>query len=277
MNYLTNYYKNLAEKLEYQVNNLETQVKFLNESMSSYGPSSRGRQMGMGDSMYSGSMVQGDLNGDGMVDGADLGLQLGRGGNPNDITSMYTGQYQVSDPAFRSTASGRRPNARGQQAATGDSSYGGPRVANPARGAASMGDSYYGGSRMPGDLNGDGRIDGADLGLGLGNNYGTSAVTQNWTAPYQVGGPAAFRSASRGPASNRGRSPMGMDDSSYGGSMVQGDLNGDGRVDGADLGLQLGRGGNPNDITGMYTGPYQSGGPADFRRTSQTGNRRRSR
>jgi hypothetical protein len=107
MNYLTNYYKNLAEKLEYQVNNLETQVKFINEAMSNYGPS-RGRQMGMGDSMYSGSMTQGDLNNDGMVDGADLGLQLGSGGNPNDIVSNYTSPYQVGGQAdFRSTNTNR--------------------------------------------------------------------------------------------------------------------------------------------------------------------------
>jgi|694.fasta_scaffold08061_28 hypothetical protein len=273
MNYLTNYYKNLAEKLEYQVNNLETQVKFINEAMSNYGPS-RGRQMGMGDSMYSGSMTQGDLNNDGMVDGADLGLQLGRGGNPNDITSMYSSQYQVDGPAFRSTTSGRRPSARGRQTTTGDSSYQGPRVANPARGVASMGDSSYGGSRMPGDYNGDGRVDGADLGLGLSNNYGTSTVTQNWTLPYQQGGPASMRMANRGPS--RGRQ-MGMGDSSYGGSRTPGDLNNDGMVDGADLGLQLGSGGNPNDIVSNYTSPYQVGGQADFRSTNTNRNRRRSR
>ena len=274
MNYLTNYYKNLAEKLEYQVNNLETQVKFINESMSSYGPSSRGRQMGMGDSMYSGSMVQGDLNGDGMVDGADLGIQLGRGGNPNVITGSYTGQYGVGGPAFRSTASGRRPNARGRQATTGDSSYSGPRVANPARGAASMGDSSYGGSRIPGDYNNDGTVNGADLGMGLGNNYGTSTVIGNWTAPYQSGGPAAFRSASRGPTSNR--RPQ-MADSSYGGSRMPGDYNGDGTVDGADLGIGLGNDYGTSAVTKNWTAPYQSGGPVDFRRTGQTGNRRRSR
>jgi hypothetical protein len=274
MNYLTNYYKNLAEKLEYQVNNLETQVKFINESMSSYGPS-RGRQMGMGDSMYSGSMTQGDLNNDGMVDGADLGLQLGRGGNPNDITSMYSSQYQVAGPAFRSTTSGRRPSARGRQTTTGDSSYQGPRVANPARGVASMGDSSYGGSRMPGDYNGDGRVDGADLGLGLSNNYGTSAVTQNWSLPYQQGGPASMRMANRGPTSNRGRSPMG--DSSYGGSRMDGDYNGDGRVDGADLGLGLGNNYGTSAVTQNWTAPYQQAGPADFRSTNPNRNRRRSR
>jgi hypothetical protein len=275
MNYLTNYYKNLAEKLEYQVNNLETQVKFINESMSSYG-TSRGRQMGMGDSMYSGSMTQGDLNGDGMVDGADLGLNLGGGGNPNATISNWSAPYQQAGPAFRSTASGRRPSARGRQTPTGDSSYQGPRVANPARGAASMGDSSYGGSRMPGDYNGDGRVDGADLGLGLGNNTGngTSNVLQNWTTPYQQSG-QAFRSMGRGPTSVRGAASMG--DSSYEGGRIPGDLNGDGMVDGADLGLNLGRGGNASDITNNWSAPYQSGGPVDFRRTSQTGNRRRSR
>jgi len=255
MNYLTNYYKNLAEKLEYQVNNLENQVKFINEAMSNYGPS-RGRQMGMGDSMYLGSMTQGDLNNDGMVDGADLGLQLGRGGNPNDITSMYSSQYQVAGPAFRSTTSGRRPGSRGRP---------------------EMSDSSYEGSRIPGDYNGDGRVDGADLGLGLSNNYGTSAVTQNWTLPYQQGGPAFMRMANRGPTLNRGRSQMGMGDSYYGGSRTPGDLNNDGMVDGADLGLQLGSGGNPNDIVSNYTPPYQVGGRADFRSTNPNRNRRRSR
>jgi hypothetical protein len=272
MNYLTNYYKNLAEKLEYQVNNLETQVKFINESMSNYGPS-RGRSSEMGDSMYSGSMTQGDLNGDGMVDGADLGLNLGRGGDPNATISNWSAPYQQGGPAFRSTTSGRRPSARGRSP-MGDSSYQGPRVANPARGVASMGDSSYGGSRMDGDYNGDGRVDGADLGLGLGNNYGTSGVLQNWTTPYQQRGPA-FRSTGRGPTSVRGAASMG--DSSYEGSRMDGDYNGDGRVDGADLGLGLGNNYGTSAVTGNWTAPYQQGGPADFRRTSQTGNRRRSR
>jgi hypothetical protein len=136
-----------------------------------------------------------------------------------------------------------------------------------------MGDSSYGGSRIPGDYNGDGRVDGADLGLGLGNNYGTSAVTGNWTLPYQQGGPA-LRMANRGPS--RGRQ-MDMGDSSYGGSRMDGDYNGDGRVDGADLGLGLGNNYGTSAVTGNWTAPYQVGGQADFRSTNPNRNRRRSR
>ena len=99
MNYITNYYKNLSEQLQEQVNRLEKEVKMINEAVASYQTMARPAQMGgpstLSDrySVNSGDQysaeVQGvlsswgqsnspyDYNGDGVVDGVDLGLALG--------------------------------------------------------------------------------------------------------------------------------------------------------------------------------------------------------
>ena len=239
MNYLTNYYKNLSEQLEHKVNELQNQVRMINEATMSTG-NVYGRtrdtmpSAGTWDQSYQ-SGIPGDFNGDGRVNGADLGLALGAGGNMQHIAAIlanWTRAGGASVPSARSTS-----------------------------GAASNPSS----PNIQGDYNGDGIVDGADLGLALGRGDDPNVVMRNWTRG--SGGNPSPRSATQ--ASQYGRGPAvfgGADSVSYG--SVSGDYNGDGRVDGADLGLALGRGEDPNNVLRNWGGgnPYgmsTTGGPSN--------------
>jgi hypothetical protein len=168
MNYLTNYYKNLSEKLQHQVNSLNNQHQMLSEALSSYGPT--GRELD-----DNGTFQQ-------PFSGQQLGQMLGSG-NVRGAQS-YVNSYAPMQVAGQ--ASYRMAPAPGS---------------NRGRGAASMDDSQ--GGFLPGDYNGDGRVDGADLGQALGSGQNASNVVNNWSSGRQVGGYA--NRSMMGPNRGRGR------------------------------------------------------------------------
>lgn len=268
MNYLTNYYKNLSEKLQHRVNTLESQARMINEAMTSYNVYGNRPSAMDTAAMGGGAGIPGDYNGDGRVDGYDLGIALGNYGQPGynyqSTLQNWTGNMSNAGPAFRSTAapsSNRNKSGVGMAAADSD--------------AAS-------GSYIQGDYNGDGRVDGADLGIALGNygqpGYNYQTTLQNWTTPVNNAGPA-FRSTaapSAGRGRNMARGVEGMDTAP--GAGIPGDYNGDGRVDGADLGIALGNYGQPgynqNTVLNNWTGPVNNAGPATYRATPATARQR---
>lgn len=203
MNYITNYYKNLSEQLQAQVNHLEREVRMINEAIAAgtMAPSAQSMaQAGRPEATnpgydpqmlaallaaYGQNSSQFDYNRDGVVDGADLGILLGGGGN-NPLTQRST-QISTGSPAtpagslgqgqFVSGAGMRRPTQAGGGRFNPTASMGGANAfANAGR------PTQGGGSQFTGDLNGDGVVDGADLGLALGGqgsgNY--QGVLQNW-------------------------------------------------------------------------------------------------
>lgn len=203
MNYITNYYKNLAEQLQAQVNHLEREVKMINEAMgaATMGPGAQSiAQAGRPEATNPGydpqmlaallaawgqNSSQYDLNGDGVVDGADLGMVLGGQGTvPGGMmrsTQLSTGSQarpsgSLSQGQSVSGAGMRRPTQAGGGRFSNTASLGGPNAfANAAR-------PPQGGAQFTGDLNGDGVVDGADLGLALGGQAGGNyqGVLQNW-------------------------------------------------------------------------------------------------
>lgn len=92
MNYLTNYYKNLSEQLQEKINLLESQLVQVNEDLEpgtivqGYGSSNTSTTTNQNDSPELNSFLQAwgssdptyDYNGDGVVDGNDLGIFLSR-------------------------------------------------------------------------------------------------------------------------------------------------------------------------------------------------------
>lgn len=288
MNYLTNYYKNLSEKLQTQVNLLENRAQQLNEAIAT--TTVYGNRPNVGDSQYSGSYMYGDYNGDGVVDGADLGIALGGYGQPGydyqNVIQNWTGNMQAAGPAFRSTRINRGQGVRGASdmgvgsapqfgVAGSAGGYGGAARASVG-GRPTMSDVGYGGQAMgaagpaggyggqargsgrgssptsgggmggaqgslPGDYNGDGRVDGADISYVL-NNWGQfgqqdlNNVNSNFGGRF--GTPTQFRSTSSRRVNSRDMESAGGYGGQAGGGLY--DLNGDGRVDGADLGLMLG-------------------------------------
>jgi hypothetical protein len=215
MNYLTNYYKNLSEQLQYRANRLENEVRMINEALSSYEGMARRDATGsapipavnrrgvMG--MDTGPM-SGGAGSPGPFSGAQLGQLLGSG-NMNAVNQYLAqyganGAYQAGPAAYTSSnpSSNRRNRARGAASAGEESDYG---VGGQAEGPGQ-------GSGIPGDYNGDGRVDGADLGMALGGGSNTSNVLQNWSLPYSQQGPATLSS---GPSvlSNRPRGVYGSD------------------------------------------------------------------
>ena len=237
----------------------------INEAVSTMSVYNAGRASG---DAFGGSGIPGDYNGDGVVDGYDLGIALGNYGQPGyDFQNTLQNWTQQTAPAnFRSTrASGRGTGAGGRTskpdgkagnfgyktpnyAAGGD--MGGGRSIDDTRGGYSPtyggGMPGGGGGGIPGDYNGDGRVDGADLGIALGNygqpGYDFQTTLQNWS-PQQRSSQITARST-RAPRSSASMEIAGeMDGSSPTG--IPGDYNGDGRVDGADLGLALGNYGQP--------------------------------
>lgn len=92
MNYLTNYYKNLSEQLQQKVNLLESYLQQVNEDlepgtvMQGYGSSTSSTTTNQNDNPDLNNFLQAwgssdptyDYNGDGVVDGNDLGIHLSR-------------------------------------------------------------------------------------------------------------------------------------------------------------------------------------------------------
>jgi len=204
MNYITNYYKNLSEQLQAQVNHLEREVRMINEAItaSTMAPSAQSfAQAGRPEATnpgydpqmlaallaaYGQNSSQFDYNRDGVVDGADLGILLGgqAGGNPLTQRSTQVSTGNPATPAgslgqgqFVSGAGMRRPTQAGGGRFNPNASIGGANAfANAGR------PTQGGGSQFTGDLNGDGVVDGADLGLALGGQAGGNyqGVLQNW-------------------------------------------------------------------------------------------------
>jgi len=210
MNYITNYYKNLSEQLQVQVNRLEREVRMINEAMgaATMGPGAQsiaqaGRpeatNLGYDPQMlaallaaYGQNSSQYDFNGDGVVDGADLGILLGGQGTvPGGMmrsTQLSTGSQaspagSLSQGQFVSGAGMRRPTQAGGGRFSNTASMGG------ANAFANTGRPTQGGGQFTGDLNGDGVVDGADLGLALGGQGGGNyqGVLQNWGLSPQQG------------------------------------------------------------------------------------------
>jgi len=130
---------------------------------------------------------------------------------------------------------------------TYNAGYGsGRRVAGPADSFARPGQS------IPGDYNGDGLVTGADLGLALGQNQASTNVTSNWGG--QFGGAYAPVSAQSSSTLRGRRSVAGEADTfSRPSGGLAGDLNNDGVVNGADLGLQLGGGQNASSVINNWS------------------------
>lgn len=292
MNYLTNYYKNLSEKLQAQVNLLESKAQQLNEAIATstvYG----NRPMSAGDS--NGGFMYGDYNGDGRVDGADLGIALGGYGQPGydfqGVLQNWTGNMSAAGPAFRSARIGRGSQS-GVGAGEMSGGYGGaarpsvsgrPTMSDVGPAGAFRGDGrtntspvsggrMVGGGALPGDYNGDGRVDGEDVTYVLANwgrlnQNDLNTVNSNFGGRF--GPPAQFRSAS---STNRARGGREIElAGGYGGQQGGAyDLNGDGRVDGADLGLMLGnydQYGNAgiSNLIGNWSGPDSGVGVPSLR------------
>lgn len=180
MNYLTNYYKNLSEKLQHQVNSLNNQHQMLSEALSSYG--SYGRAP-----VDNGAVQQ-------PFSGQQLGQMLGSGnvhGAQNYVNS-FSGEYNGGSPAtYRMAPSAGSGRGRGS-----------------SRGSASMDDSQ--GGFLPGDYNGDGRVDGADLGQALGSGQNANSVINSWSAGGgNPSGGLVNRSMAINSGRGRGRGVMG--------------------------------------------------------------------
>lgn len=211
MNYITNYYKNLSEKLSDEVRVLENQVKQLHEAYGSYGTAPGSLGMGASPafsfapprqqqypinpilSSWGSQNSPQDLNGDGVVDGMDLGIGLGGGlqsvGNPTQMNTTGFGTM----PSMRTGMAGA-----GTQRSSFGRGFGQPGAPSMAPGAPSqMGarpqpmsgqfrnpNAPQVGGPVPGDLNGDGVVDGQDLGIALGQGgNGYQQVLQNWGVP----------------------------------------------------------------------------------------------
>jgi hypothetical protein len=185
MNYLTNYYKNLSEQLQARANYLENQVRMINEAMTTYntGYGSGRRVAGPADSFARpGQSIPGDYNGDGLVTGADLGLALGQNQAATNVTSNWGGQF---GGAYAPVSAQSSSTSRGRRSVAGEADA----FSRPSGGLA-------------GDLNNDGVVNGADLGLQLGGGQNASSVINNWSMGYNQAGPATYRTT---PQINRNR------------------------------------------------------------------------
>jgi hypothetical protein len=213
MNYVTNYYKNLSEQLQQR-------VQILSEALASYGNVNR--------NPYDDGMAPQTFN------GALLGQMLGSGnvhGAQNYVNS-FSGEYNGGSPAAYRMAPAASAPGRTRRPAGIDDSQGG---------------------FLPGDYNGDGRVDGADLGLGMGQGQNTTDVLRNWTP----NGQQAFRSTTGRPTRGRG-AVMGdaADSGAFGG-----DQGNQGGYDGALLGQLLGKG--DMDAVNKYLSQF-AGKPGNF-------------
>jgi len=207
MNYITNYYKNLSEQLQAQVNHLEREVRMINEAITAgtMAPSAQSfAQAGRPEATnpgydpqmlaallaaYGQSSSQFDYNRDGVVDGADLGILLGGQGGTNPLMQRST-QYGtgLGNQGNQFAGPGTRPTQGG------GGFGGGMRPTGNIGGANSFQTqrpTQGGGGFVNGDINGDGVVDGADLGLALGGQGGGNyqGVLQNWGIAGQAQSP----------------------------------------------------------------------------------------
>lgn len=229
MNYVTNYYKNLSEQLQQR-------VQILSEALASYGTVNRNQ--------YDGGMAPQSFS------GAQLGQMLGSGnvhGAQNYVNS-FSGEYNGGSPAaYRMAPAASAPGKNRRPGGIGDS-LGGIRPPNGTSRPVGMDDNQ--GGFLPGDYNGDGRVDGADLGLGMGQGQNTSDVLRNWTP----NGQQAFRSTAGRPTRGRGAVMGGAADSGAFGDNQGG-------YDGAVLGRLLGKG--DMDAVNKYLSQF-AGKPGNF-------------
>jgi hypothetical protein len=159
-----------------------------------------------------------DLNGDGVVNGAELGILLGN----------WTGTPQSSSSSSASQSSSSS-SARLRGDITGDG------VVNGADLGVLLGQWGTSGNGTGADINGDGTVNGADLGALLGE----------WTITSQSSSSSSSSSSRlRGDINGDGvvnGADLGILLGSWGPCVeCPADLNGDGVVNGADLGILLG-------------------------------------
>jgi len=309
MNYITNYYKNLSEQLQEQVNRLEKEVKMINEAVASYQTMARPAQMGgpstLSDrySVNSGDQysaeVQGvlsswgqsnspyDYNGDGVVDGVDLGLALGgnfgQGGAAMRSTELggVGQQTQIGGAVPMNTqvtsvgaGRGMRPAGTpgripGSSSLRPSDTVTGQYNRSPRGGGGQV--STTGVIGTPNTVSGYGRptMAGSPGQSPTGSLNQQNTVTGQYNRPTQGGGGGGGQVSTTGiigtpntvsgygrptMAGSPGQSPTGSlnqqntvtgqynrpTQGGGGSSPTPGDLNGDGVVDGLDLGLALG-------------------------------------
>lgn len=279
MDYLTNYYKNLCEKLQHKLNALETTVKHLQEAQSAYTDEEYKRYYG-DDGMGGGVVPRptrdistqmptsstdrygnpvddvlnnwgpnggvGDLNGDGRIDGADLGLALDGGG----IGYRSGGGVDsgVQRTPTRDTSTGNQSDGYTPKRPM-------PPVTRPTTGTGNQTDGSY--PRMPVPPVTRPTTDTGNQTEGMPPRRPTPPVVRPTTsAGNQTEGPG-YRTPSTRPTTGTGN------ETEQGAPGDLGDLNGDGRVDGADLGMYLARYGQA-PTTMKYTRTGQVVGTSPF-------------
>ena len=285
MNYLTNYYKNLSEQLQAKVNLLESHARQLNQLNEAPEAYDMADGYGTQTAPFSGAYL-GQLLGQGnMADVYNYLGQFGGGAVPGGMSALTSGRRSVNrrgvesagDGAPRGAGSGAFSGANlGQLLGQGNmnavnqylSQYGangayqaGQALRSSNRPSANKGGYENAGGGAPRGA-GSAAFSGANLGqlLGQGNMNAVNNYLANYgnNGAYQAG--QALRTANS-PSSNRG----GYENAGDGVNPMAGDYNGDGRVDGADLGMALGSGQNSSGVINNWTSPYSAAGPAFLR------------
>jgi hypothetical protein len=287
MNYLTNYYKNLSEQLQAKVNLLESHARQLNQLNEAPEAYEMADGYGTQTAPYSGAYL-GQLLGQGnMANVYDYLNQYGMGTVPGGMSALTSGRRSVNRRGLESAGDGA-PRGAGPGAFSGAnlgqllgqgnmnavnqylSQYGangayqaGQALRSSNRPSANRGGYENAGGGAPRGA-GSAAFSGANLGqlLGQGNMNAVNNYLANYgnNGAYQAG--QALRTANR-PSSNRG----GYEDAGSGVNPMAGDYNGDGRVDGADLGMALGSGQNSSGVINNWSSPYSAAGPAFLRTT----------
>lgn len=183
--------------------------------------------------------MAGDYNGDGRVDGADLGLALGGGQNSSSVINNWSAPYSVGGPAFLRTTPGQQGGQGGVYAGGAETEGPTPTLGGAAGGpgGGAYGDNRPRGAAPAGGPGGRGAKFNAPEYAGGGAPRG-GAKPRNYIPT--LGGQA------EGPGSNGSYSSTPSGASPTGGDMVRPmdlppltDLNGDGRIDGSDLGRYM--------------------------------------
>ena len=178
--------------------------------------------------------MSGDYNGDGRVDGADLGLALGGGQNSNSVINNWSAPYSVGGPAFLRTTPGQQGGQGGVYVGGSSNESPSPTLGGAAGGAGRPGVGSYGGNRPRGasPAGGAGRPTipgGSRGGFGKPEYAGPGAPGGVFGSP-ESAGPGAPISGFGSPEYAGGGAPN---------LPPLSDLNGDGRIDGSDLGLYM--------------------------------------